>query len=233
MIHFIMKIAINARFLSAAKLEGLGRFAYETSKWIVENHPEHEYLFIFDRAYDPNLIFSERIQPIIVAPQARHPFRIGDVIIYADYNMASDTIFSKDDAKFYDSFYVVDPYNKFNPRMFKRNIRFHPGDLYNRNDHNLTLSRLVNLGVYKFVKARFEEVDTVPDRRLNAYYYLSPNNRYSAKAQISALTKSNNSTGTDLTLSIKNRNAFRSAEQLTLSGFIGLETQIAGQQNVG
>ncbi|MEO7767957.1 MAG: BamA/TamA family outer membrane protein, partial [Ferruginibacter sp.] len=166
-------------------------------------------------------------------PQARHPYRIGDVIIYADYNIATDTTFSKSNAVFYDSFYVVDPYKKFNPRMFKRNLRFHPGDLYNRNDHNLTLSRLVSLGVYKFVKARFEEVDTVNDRRLNAFYYLSPGNKYSAKAQISALTKSNNSSGTDFTISLKNRNTFRSAEQLSLSGFFGLETQIAGQQNVG
>lgn len=165
--------------------------------------------------------------------EARHPYRIGDVVIYADYNLATDTAFDKSKATFYDSFYVVDPYHKFNPRMFRRNLRFHPGDLYNRNDHNLTLSRLVSLGVYEFVKARFEQVDTFPGRRLNAYYYLSPNKRYSAKAQISALTKSNNATGTDLTLSIKNRNTFRSAEQLKLSGFFGVEKQISGNQNVG
>ncbi len=164
-------------------------------------------------------------------PQARYPYRIGDVIIYADYSLAADTTFSKATANFYDSFYVVDPYKKFNPRMFRRNIRFHPGDIYNRNDHNLTLSRLVSLGVYKFVKARFEEVDTVNDRRLNTYYYLSPNNRYSAKAQVSGLSKSNNSTGSTFTVSLKDRNAFRSAEQLTLSAFVGLETQISGQQN--
>ncbi|MEP7143040.1 MAG: BamA/TamA family outer membrane protein [Ferruginibacter sp.] len=166
-------------------------------------------------------------------PQSKHPYRIGDVIIYADYNLATDTVFTKQKATFYDSFYVVDPFKKYNPRMFKRNLRFHPGDLYNRNDHNLTLSRLVSLGVYKFVKARFEEVDTVNDRRLNAFYYLSPNNKYSAKAQVSALSKSNNATGSDLTFSLKNRNTFHSAEQLSLSGFIGLETQISGQQNVG
>ena len=177
-----------------------------------------------------NLYFEVKPQ----APfQARQPYRIADVIIYADYSIASDTAFSKNNATFYDSFYVVDPYKKFNPRMFKRNLRFHPGDLYNRRDHNLTLSRLVSLGVYKFVKARFEEVDTVKDARLNALYYLSPNNKYSAKAQVSALSKSNNSSGTDFTVSLKNRNAFRSAEQLSISGFFGLETQIAGQQNIG
>jgi outer membrane protein assembly factor BamA len=165
--------------------------------------------------------------------EAKFPYRINDVIIFADYNIDSDTAFSKSKATFYDSFYVVDPFKKFHPRMFKRNIRFHPGDLYNRNDHNLTLSRLVSLGVYKFVKARFEAVDTSDERLLNAYYFLSPNNKYSAKAQVAALSKSNNATGTDFTVSLKNRNAFRSAEQLSISGFIGLETQIAGNQNVG
>ena len=159
--------------------------------------------------------------------QSKHPYHIGDVIIFADYNLRSDTSFSKSKAVFYDSFYVVDPNKKFNPRMFKRNIRFHPGDLYNRNDHNLSLNRLVSLGVYKFVKARFEEVDSVKDRRLNTYYFLSPNNRYSAKAQVSLLQRSNNSTGTDFTVSVKNRNAFRSAEQLILSGYFGLENQIS------
>ncbi len=177
-----------------------------------------------------NLYFEVKPQTPL---EARNPYKIGDVIIYADYNIASDTAFSRDKATFYDSFYVVDPNKTFNPRMFKRNLRFHPGDLYNRRDHNLTLSRLVSLGVYKFVKARFEQSDTTKDARLNAFYYLSPNNKYSAKAQVSALSKSNNSSGTDFTISLKNRNAFHSAEQLSVSGFFGLETQIAGQQNIG
>jgi len=172
-----------------------------------------------------------QVKPI-TPQQAKHPYKIGEVIIYADYNLNSDTTFSKKNATLYDSFYVVDPLKKFNPRMFNKILRFHPGSIYNINDHNLTLSRLVSLGVYKFVKARFEEVDSVPDRRLNAFYYLSPTNRYAAKAQISALTKSNNSTGTDITLSLKDRNAFHGAEQLTLSGFIGIEKQISGLQNV-
>ncbi len=68
-----MRIAINTRFLAAENLNGLGRFSYETSKWMVENHPEHEYFFIFDRKYDPAYIFSDRITPLIVHPPARHP----------------------------------------------------------------------------------------------------------------------------------------------------------------
>jgi len=164
-------------------------------------------------------------------PEARKPYRIGDVVIYAAYNINTDTNFSKEKAILYDSVYIVDPEKKFKTRMFNYNLRFHPGDLYSRNDHNLSLNRLVSLGVYKFVKARFESSDTA-EGKLNAFYYLSPATRYSARAQISALTKSNNTTGTDLTLTFKNKNTFKSAEQLIFSVFGGLETQISGQQNI-
>ena len=69
----VMRIAINTRFLATKNLDGLGRFSYETSKWMVENHPEHEYFFIFDRKFDPKYIFSDRITPVVIPPQARHP----------------------------------------------------------------------------------------------------------------------------------------------------------------
>ncbi len=167
----------------------------------------------------------------VTPDEALTPYRIGDVVIYSNYNLHTDTVFSKAKATIYDSVYIVDSAKRFKPEMFKYILRFHPNNLYNRKDHNLTLNRLVSLGVYKFVKVRFEESDTA-DKKLNAFYYLTPANQYSARAQISALTKSNNSNGTDLTLSFKNNSTFRSAEQLTLSFFGGLETQIAGQQNV-
>lgn len=159
------------------------------------------------------------------------PYRIGDVVIFSNYSLNTDTAFSKSKAVLYDSVYIADSAQRFKPKMFKYILRFHPNDLYNRRDHNLTLNRLVSLGVYKFVKVRFEKSDTAVNK-LNAFYYLTPGNRYSVRAQISALSKSNNSNGTDLTLSFKNNSAFGAAEQLSFSVFGGLETQIAGQQNV-
>lgn len=69
-----MKIAINTRLLLKDKLEGIGWFTYETLKRITQTHPEHQFYFIFDRKYDEEFIFSENITPIIIHPQARHPF---------------------------------------------------------------------------------------------------------------------------------------------------------------
>lgn len=68
-----MRIAINTRFLLKNKLEGIGRFTYETCKLITQQHPEHEFIFIFDRPFDEEFIFSSNITPVVIPPQARHP----------------------------------------------------------------------------------------------------------------------------------------------------------------
>lgn len=69
-----MNIAINTRVLLKNKLEGIGWFTYETFRRIAINHPEHDFYFIFDRPYDSEFIFSNNVHPIVIGPQARHPF---------------------------------------------------------------------------------------------------------------------------------------------------------------
>lgn len=69
-----MKIAVNVRLLLKDKLEGIGWFTYETLKRITTQHPEVEFYFLFDRKPDPKFIFSSNVKPVVIAPQARHPF---------------------------------------------------------------------------------------------------------------------------------------------------------------
>jgi glycosyltransferase involved in cell wall biosynthesis len=68
-----LKIAVNTRLLIPDRLDGIGRFAYETLKNITVNHPEHQFLFIFDRPFHESFIFSSNITPLVIPPQARHP----------------------------------------------------------------------------------------------------------------------------------------------------------------
>ena len=69
-----MKIAINTRFLLPTKLEGFGWFTHEVVKRIVQNNPEHEFYFFFDRKYDSKFIYGDNVTPIVINPPARHPF---------------------------------------------------------------------------------------------------------------------------------------------------------------
>jgi glycosyltransferase involved in cell wall biosynthesis len=68
-----MRIAVNTRLLLPGRLEGIGWFTVETLKRITRSHPEHEFLFIFDRPFSEQFIFSGNITPLVVGPQSRHP----------------------------------------------------------------------------------------------------------------------------------------------------------------
>jgi len=68
-----MVIAVNTRLLLSGKLEGIGRFTYETLRLITRSHKEHIFVFIFDRKWSEEFIFGDNIIPVRGFPQARHP----------------------------------------------------------------------------------------------------------------------------------------------------------------
>ena len=68
-----MKIAVNTRLLLEGKMDGIAWFTYETMKRITVQHPEHEFLFIFDRPFSESFIFSGNVTGVIAHPQSRHP----------------------------------------------------------------------------------------------------------------------------------------------------------------
>jgi glycosyltransferase involved in cell wall biosynthesis len=68
-----MRIAINTRLLLPGKLEGIGWFAHETLKRITRAHPEHTFLFLFDRPYDQRFVYGGNVVPLVVPPPTRHP----------------------------------------------------------------------------------------------------------------------------------------------------------------
>lgn len=165
---------------------------------------------------------------------SKKPYTIDDVYIYPNYRLNGQTAdTSHSNSILYNGYYIIDPQKKFKPKLFPRILRFDSGDVYNRTDHNLTLSRLINLNIFRFVKNRFElSSNSHGDTgRLNTYYYLTPLPKKSLRTEISGNTKSNNDVGSLITFSFKNRNTFRDAEQMIIHANIGSEVQVSGTQS--
>jgi glycosyltransferase involved in cell wall biosynthesis len=68
-----VQIVVNTRLLLKDRLEGIGWFSYQTLKRITQNNPDVHFVFLFDRNFDEDFIFSDNITPLVVSPQARHP----------------------------------------------------------------------------------------------------------------------------------------------------------------
>ena len=160
---------------------------------------------------------------------SRQEYRIRDIYIYPDYSLNTAQIdTSHAYRKYYDGYYMVDRTGKFKLSFFRGIMNFDKGDLYNRTDHNRTLSRLMNLNVFKFVKNRFEINRETDSSYLDVYYYLTPLPKKSLSAEISTVTRSNNLNGSMLSVNWRNRNTFRGGEQLDLSAYTGTDVQFSG-----
>jgi len=104
-----MIIAVNTRLLIKGKLEGIGWFAMETLSRITRNHPEHQFLFIFDRPFAREFIFAGNVTPIVLSPPTRHPF-----LWYIWFELQIPRILKKHKA---DLFFSPDGYLSLNTRI--------------------------------------------------------------------------------------------------------------------
>ena len=68
-----MRIAVNTRLLLPGKLEGIGWFTSETLKRITTERNDLEFIFLFDRPFADEFIFSGNIEPVVAGPPSRHP----------------------------------------------------------------------------------------------------------------------------------------------------------------
>jgi outer membrane protein insertion porin family len=176
-----------------------------------------------DHQVDMTLIIKKSIPA-----EARRVYRIGEVIVFADYDVHVDTSMDVRDIPKFHGYTIIDPNRMFKPQIFSQALVFKSGDLYNRRDHDLSLNRLISLGVFKFVKIRFDEGDTAR-HILNAFYYLTPTEKKSIRFEVSGLTQSNDANGGQISINWRNRNFLRGAELLTNTAYIGYLRQYLGQ----
>jgi len=166
---------------------------------------------------------------------AQEQFTIDKVVVFPNYNlrdakrgkysipMSADSLTAYE----YNNIFVVDPEKKFKPKVFDRALYFEKGDLYNRKDHNLSLNRLISLGVFKFVKNEFVVSDSL-NHKFDAYYILTPRELQSLRLEALGRTNSANYAGSEVNLNWTQRNFFRGAEQFKASVYGAFDVQIGG-----
>ena len=156
---------------------------------------------------------------------ARQVYRIGHITAYVNAVNGTDT----NTSHAYitpEGYRIVDSAHYLRPHVFSRTLLIKPNDIYKEDDHNSSLSRLVSLGVFQFVKARFEPASSADtNNKLNVYYYLTPAQKKQLRFEVTALTRSDNTTGTELALDWRHRNLFHGGELFNIRVYAGLEGQ--------
>lgn len=156
-------------------------------------------------------------------------YTINNVYVYPNYRINAvrqDT--NKRDAVFYEGYNVIDQRKTFKPSVFKYAMQFKPGEMYNRTEQNKSLNRLVSMGTFKFVRNRFEPLDSNGRPLLDVYYYLTPLPKKSLRAELGVQSQTDSRVGSSISVSWRNRNAFKGAELLAVTLRGGFEAQSGG-----
>ncbi|MBD1392516.1 translocation and assembly module lipoprotein TamL [Mucilaginibacter glaciei] len=181
--------------------------------------------------YDSTIINHQVDLNVKIKPatpeRAREIYSIRNIYVYPNYSLR-DTSLKLDSANAYRWYNIVDPRNTARPYLFANTVLLHPNDTYSRTTHNNSLNRFINLGPYRYVKNRFEDV-TPDSPKLDVYYFLTPYKRKSLQLELLGRTTSANYTGSQINLSWKNRNAFKGGELLTFTLFASTDVQAGGQ----
>src|SRR5690606_34899423 len=182
----------------------------------IGNHEVNLYVTVKDEAPD----------------MALHPYYINNIYIFPDYSLQQgDYQLGNPTDSTYRGYHIIDPEHTYRKRAIIRPMSFNKGDLYSRTQHTRSISQLIGMGTFKFVKNNFIPVDSANSNLLDVYYYLTPQPVKSIHFEILGKTASVYN-GSDVSVSWLHRNAFKGAEQLPLSVFGRYEFQTGGNVNL-
>ncbi|MBZ5856793.1 translocation and assembly module lipoprotein TamL [Flavihumibacter profundi] len=158
-------------------------------------------------------------------------WNIGDIVIYGNYILEKDSLITRQEGRKEKEFTVVDNKETYKTSLYKRAIMIGKGQTYNRDIHELTVERLMNLNTFKFVKMLYSPVQDSTSHILNTRIYLTPARKQSLRLELSGTSKSTNYVGSEISLNYKNLNLFKGAEVLEAKISGGFDVQVGGNES--
>lgn len=163
-----------------------------------------------------------------IPESATRPHKMNQVILYPSYSLETDSLNETAIPVDMGHYKVSDPFNKFLPKTFEKFIFLREDSLYRVRGHNFSLQRLMSLGTFKFLKT---EITSDPDSAtLDAKILMTPYPRYGLELELSGNSKSNNFVGTQVSLTLLNRNWMKRANRLEFKLAAGTEWQVGGKK---
>lgn len=154
-------------------------------------------------------------------------YHMGDIMVFPDYTLKQKSVaLQQADTLLVDSMQYVTTAHLYRPKVIVDNIFFQKGQIYDVRNYNLTLGRLMSLGVFQYGNIRFES-DSAHHGRLLTKIYLTPFPKRSLRGEVQAIIKDNGFAGPGLSISTRNRNLFRGAELFVLNFTGNYELQIS------
>ena len=157
-------------------------------------------------------------------------YRINNVYVNQNYSLNERRTNTSNDTVRFESVVFVgkETQMKIKPKVILESIYLRKPEVFSRQNHIITLNRLMSMGNFKLVQVNFLEKDSKATGLLDVNILMTPLPKRTFRAGIDLVSKSNNFMGPRMNLSLLNRNTFDGAELLNLSLAGSFEAQLSG-----
>ncbi len=163
------------------------------------------------------------------------PKFIHNIYVYPDLNFKQNANLQTDTID-YEGLKIIFRKELIHPSVLRDAITLKQGELYSSKNHQSSLERLSFLRYHQFMDIQFQQSE-IADSLLDVYVQLTPRKRETIEGALGFSINSGLYAGPEVSLTYRNRNLFKGAEQLrvsTLGNFsFPLEDDLASLQERG
>ena len=215
--------------LDALKTERMRIDALLKNKGYFYFNPDY-LLFVADTSQNEHTVSFTLTLKDSIPKSTRTVYHINNVFVNQNYSLNERGSRSSNDSIVYQGivFRGSEERMRIKPDIINRSIYLRNGDVFSRQNHTTTLNRLMQMGNFKLVQVNFAEVENTTGL-LDVSILMTPMSKYTFRAEMDLVSKSNNYAGPRMNLSILNRNAFKGGELLNMNLSGSYEAQLGGK----
>lgn len=157
------------------------------------------------------------------------PYKLQSVYVSPQSSYMSRRLYERDTIFDY-GLHFIERYNNIKHKALARNIRLQENKLYSKKEHDQTISRLMAMGLFKFVSIDYNDTVIDGNALLDARIKLTRLLPQTLKVDFDLGSKSNNFSGPAMTIAFTNRNLWKGGELLKLNVNGAYEVQLSGDQ---
>ncbi len=159
------------------------------------------------------------------------PYYIGNTYVYPAY-LLDDTLTARNlDTIIRPNLTTIQPVEVVKPKTLDRAIAQRKGALVNRDLQDVSISHLLDLGLFKFVRLKYEKRDSANTQLLDRYFYLTPSLTQNIQYEFQVNNRSGSFLGSAASVQYSHNNLFNGAERLNIKLSGGFETQLTNSQS--
>ncbi len=151
-------------------------------------------------------------------------YHLNQNIVYATYSLSIQG--EENDTTDLNNFKIIQKKNIVRPKILAKIIAGAKGELYSKKIYDNALTRLLDLGIYKFVNLKIEPQVSDSSFLFDRNFYLTPGLMQDISAEFEAISRSTSYFGIASSVTYSHRNIFHGAERLDVrvSGGVGTQT---------